>query len=114
MFKFRSGFSEDDNSYLSKSQVCRAREDLNDELESSLPFTDYNHALCRRKLAIRQYEDKNRCSLLSLYGTRDLVTDMDVCRRAVMQNVMPLFRNMPTDKETQEVIHGCELMLTDV
>ena len=99
----RSGFSEDDNSYLAKNQVCRSRDDVDDKLESSLPFTDYNHALCRRKYAIRQYEDLNQCSLLSLYGTRDLVTDMEVCRRAVMQNTMPILRRTPVDKEAVEV-----------
>ena len=101
----RSGFSEDDNSYLSKKQVCRSKDDLADKLESSLPFTDYNHALCRRKAAIRQYEDLNECSLLSLYGTRDLVTDLaPVCRRAVMQNTMPILRRTPVDTEAVEVI----------
>ena len=99
----RSGFSEDDNSYLSKKQVCRSRDDVADKLESSLPFTDYNHALCRRKAAIRQYEDLNQCSLLSLYGTRDLVTTMDVCRRAVMQNTMPILRQTPVDPDAVEV-----------
>ena len=99
----RSGFSEDDNSYLAKNQVCRSRDDVDDKLESSLPFTDYNHALCRRKYAIMQYEDLNQCSLLSLYGTRDLVTDMEVCRRAVMQNTMPILRRTPVDKEAVEV-----------
>ena len=99
----RSGFSEDDNSYLAKNQVCRSRDDVDDKLESSLPFTDYNHALCRRKYAIRQYEDLNQCSLLSLYGTRDLVTTMDVCRRAVMQNTMPILRQTPVDPDAVEV-----------
>ena len=100
----RSGFSEDDNSYLSKNQVCRSKDDVDDKLESSLPFTEYNSALCRRKFAIRQYEDQNDCSLLSLYGTRDLVTEKDVCRRAVMQNTMPILRRTPVDKEAVEVL----------
>ena len=59
--------------------------------------------MCRRKYAIRQYEDLNQCSLLSLYGTRDLVTNMEVCRRAVMQNTMPILRRTPVDKEAVEV-----------
>ena len=56
-------------------------------------------------MAIRQYEDQNKCSLLSLYGTRDLVTDLaPVCRRAVMQNTMPILRRTPVDTEAVEVI----------
>ena len=79
---------------------------------SSLPLVEYNQAYCRRKMLVQQYEKmqvtkdkkssyclyiiiRQNCSMLSLYGTTDLVPDLaPVCGREVMQMMMPLFRSV--------------------
>jgi len=89
----RTGFSEDSGSYISKEQVCREKPVLEDQLESSIPFTQYNGEYCKRKKIIQNFEKQNNCSMLALFGTTDLISDKPICKRDIMQQMMPLLRD---------------------
>ena len=65
-------------------------------LRSSIPMDHYDQDHCKRMELMRMLRMQNKCRILPLFGTLDLVTNTTepVCRRRAMWAMMPMMRTV--------------------
>ena len=72
----------------------------------------YDQDHCKRLQLLKMFRKENKCRLLPLYGTLDLVTNdtLPICRREQMWMVMPMMRMRTKDPAMDKMIREAEAM----
>ena len=115
--KDRTAFSpENSDIFIKQSEICCntrdeyeanvrstfSKDHLNHFLSllcSSIPMKYYDQDHCKRLKMLEMFRRQQKCRVLPLYGTLDLVTNdtLPVCRREQMWGMMPMMRNRTED-----------------
>ena len=70
----------------------------------------YDQDHCKRMQLMKMLKMQNKCQILPLYGTLDLVTNdtMPVCRREAMWSMMPMMRMRSEDPVMDAMMQEAE------